>query len=154
MKTLLRTLTTLSLAAIIGCSANAQEEDDLFRQGSVYRVTMIRTEANSMGDYLEQLTRMYIPMMQAAEEAGLIKSFTILRGGYSNMDDFDLMLLVEVENMAMMDEDPEREARWDAVREKVRASLGGEAAEDEIQATYRKIRTIQGQKLMRELVRK
>ena len=107
-----------------------------------------------MGDYLEQLTRMYIPMMQAAQEAGLIKSFKILRGGYSNMDDFDLMLLVETENMAMMDEDPERDARWDAVREKVRASLGGEDAEDEIQATYRKIRTIQGQKLMRELVRK
>ena len=102
-------------------------------------------------DQLEQLSRMYMPMMKAAQEAGLIKSYKLLTGGYSNMDDFDLMLLVEIENMAALDETPEREAKWKAVREKVRASLGQDA-EDEIQATYRKIRSIQGSKLMREQI--
>ena len=81
----------------------------------------------------------------------MIKSYKLLTGGYSNMDDFDLMLLVEIENMAALDETPEREAKWKAVREKVRASLGQDA-EDEIQATYRKIRSIQGSKLMREQI--
>ena len=148
----LRILTTFSLVLLLGLPSIAQGDDkDLYRDGSVYRVTMVRTEANSMDDYLEQLSRMYMPMMKAAQEAGLIKSYKLLTGGYSNMDDFDLMLLVEIENMAALDETPEREAKWKAVREKVRASLG-QGAEDEIQATYRKIRSIQGSKLMREQI--
>ena len=63
----LRILTTFSLVLLLGLPSIAQGDDkDLYRDGSVYRVTMVRTEANSMDDYLEQLSRMYMPMMKAA----------------------------------------------------------------------------------------
>lgn len=151
MRTLFRTITLAALTTVLGLSAQAQgEASEYFNKGSVYRVNMVKTEANSQDDYLLQLRRVYIPMMKAAQEAGLILSYKILTGTASNAADFDMLLLVEFKNMAAFDETPESDAKWKAMREKVLSSVGGKATQDDVQKAYEKIRTITGYKLMRE----
>lgn len=155
MKNLFRTLTLAAFTATIGLSAHAQgEARDHFSKGSVYQISMIQTEANSQDKYLMQLKRMYIPMMQAAKEAGMILSYKILTGGSSNASDYDVLLMIEYRNMAAFDDTPETDAKWKAVRDKVLAAVGGEATREDIQQVYTKIRTTLGQKVMRERVLK
>lgn len=145
-------LRTLSLALLVASTtvSFAQEEPDSYTAGSVYRVTMVRTEANSQQKYLEQLAQVWVPMMEAAKKEGLIKSYTILTGAFSNESDYNVMMLTEFENMAALDENPEREAKWKAVRDRVRNAKGGKAAVDAVQESYHGMRTMVGNKLMRQ----
>lgn len=134
--------------------AYAQDEPDSYNSGSVYRVTMVRTDANSQQEYLEQLARMYIPTMEAARKEGLIKSYMILTGEFSNEDDFNVMMLTEFENLAALDENPDREAKWNALRARVRDEKGGKAAMDAIRDSYHGMRTMVGTKTMRQQILK
>lgn len=153
MKPLSRILLVAFLLGI-GSAAFAQDEPDSFKTGSVYRVTMVRTDANSREEYLEQLTKMYIPTMESAKKEGLIKSYLLLTGDFSNEDDFNVMMLTEFANMAALDDTPELEAKWKAVRESVRAAKGGKAAMDAIRESYHGMRTMVGHKLMRQQILK
>lgn len=150
------TLRTLFLALVLGSTsiAVAQDEPDSYNSGSVYRVTMVRTDANSQQEYLEQLAKMYIPTMEAAKKAGLIKSYLLLTGDFANEDDFNVLMLTEFENMAALDETPEKKAKWKALRTSVRDQQGGKAAVDAIRDSYHDMRTMVGNKIMRQQVLK
>lgn len=146
---------TLLIAFLFGSTASfAQDEPDSFKDGSVYRVTMVRTDANSQQQYLEQLSKVYLPVMEAAKKEGLIKSYMVLTGAFSNAQDFDVMMLTEFENLAAMDESPEREAKWKAIRTSVRDTKGGKPAVDAIIESYHDMRTMVGNKLMRQQILK
>jgi hypothetical protein len=128
------------------------QDDGGYSDGSVYQISMTKTKANSQGAYLNLLNRWYVPMMQKAQEKGLIKSFKIMTGPSANTNDFDVMIMVEHENMASFDPNEERAEMWSEVRSEVREMAGGEEAINEILEAYEDIRRILGRKLMREQV--
>lgn len=147
---------TLLVSLLIGSTAvaSAQDEPDSFNTGSVYRVSMVRTDANSRQEYLEQLAKMYIPVMEAAKKEGLIKSYTILTGDFANEEDYNVLMLTEFANLAALDDTPEQEAKWKTVRESVRSKMGGKPASDAIRDSYHGMRTMVGNKIMRQEILK
>ena len=145
----LRSLSTLLVLSTIGFSSFAQDGSP-FKDGSVYRVTMVRTDANSQDDYFKQLDQIYYPTMMQAKEQGLIKSFKLLAGDAATKEDFDVMMLVELENMAALDETPEREAKWKAIRDAMKSKVGGQEKVDGLRVAISSKRDFLGTKLMRE----
>jgi hypothetical protein len=88
--------------------------------------------------------------MMKAKKQGLIKGYKVLSGAFSNDDDYNLLLMIEFENMAVLDPDASRDAKWDAIEEEVKNEMG-EMEFDKTVETYGEIRDFQGNKLMREL---
>lgn len=134
-------------------SAQAQDEAKT-KTGSVFTVRMVRTDAMSKQEYPNQLTEYYIPQMEAAKAQGLILSYLILSGAYSNDDDFDVMMMVELPNMAALDPDPAREAKWKAIRDELTAKVGGDEKLKAMRSTLDDLRTFQGEKVMRTVLLK
>ena len=153
MKNITRSLCTVLALGAMAAPLFAQEESP-FKDGSVYRVTMVRTEANSQDDYFKQLDQIDYPTMMQAREQGLIKSFKLLAGDAANKEDFDVILLVEMENMAALDDTPEREAKWKAIREGMKTKIGGQEKVDGLRAAINGKRDFLGSKLMREQLHK
>jgi len=86
--------------------------------------------------------------MEEAKKEGLIVSYKILQGNPSNEDDFNLMLMIENKNLASLDPDETRDAKFDAIEKRIKDKMG-----DKYQSTitnYEEIRQLQGTKIMRE----
>ena len=153
MRTLLRPCLLLSLALCTAPLLIAQD-DNPFKEGPVYTVAMIRTEANSQEGYLKKLNEYWYPMMTTAKEQGLISSFSLLAGEFANQDDYDVMMLVEYPNLAAMDPDPAREAKWKAIRDALDAKLGGKDKVNAMTEQFGQMREYMGNKVMREMLPK
>ena len=151
-----RALPALALCTglILSVTTTQAQDEAKTKGGSVFSVRMVHTEAMSKQQYLNQLTEYYIPQMEAAKAQGLILSYRILSGSYSNEDDFDVMMLLEFPNMAALDPDPAREAKWKAIRDELNAKLGGEEKVKAMRSTLDDLRTFQGEKIMRTVVLK
>jgi hypothetical protein len=132
-------------------SAYAQEEKvkDLYEEGTVWNITYVRAHANMEEQYLMGLAKTWGAAMEKFVDAGLIVSYKILSGEASNEDDFNLMLMIEFENFAAYDPDPEREARFEELEKQVQEELGPKY--DKTLMQYPSIRDILGTKTMREL---
>lgn len=142
--------TALLVCFILGVSENTYSQNaDLYDQGTVWSLTFVRTGANLTDDYLKDLTRTWKASMEEAKKEGLIVSFKVLLGPAANEDDFNLVLMIENENMAVFDYDPERDAKFDAIQKKVAESMKGEF--DSTVKNYENIRQLYGTKLMREI---
>jgi|SRR5690606_17547682 hypothetical protein len=125
------------------------QSDDLYKDGTVWTLTFVRTEANRTDDYLAGLAQTWVATMEEAKKEGLIVSYKILAGNAANEDDFDLILMIENKNLASLDPDEKRDAAFDMIDKRVRDKMG-----DKYQSTvnnYAEIRSLLGTKLMREL---
>lgn len=151
-----RTLPAVALFVGLALStgtALAQEEPKT-KDGTVFSVGMVRTGANTDQQYLDQLAGYWIPQMEAAKVQGLILSYRVLSGNFSNEDDFNVMMLVEYPNLAAMDPDLAREAKWKAIRDDLTAKLGGEDKLKAMRSGLDDLRTYQGEKIMRTVLLK
>jgi hypothetical protein len=153
MRTLLRTLTSITLFAALALPAMAQP-DSKTKDGSVFRLSMIHTGANDLQEYLNRLTMYEIPRLEATKAQGLILSYRIFKGDFTNDDDFNVVILVEFPSLSVLDPDPVREAKHKAIRDDLTAKLGGQAKYDELRKGFEEIRDFQGSKLMREVLLK
>lgn len=143
---------TLCVGLILsGTTAQAQDEAKT-KSGSVFTVRMNHSHAGSKREYLNLLTEYYIPQMEAAKAQGLILSYQILSGTYSNEEDFDVMMLMEFPNLAALDPDPAREAKWKAIRDDLAVKLGGEEKVKAIGSKFDDLRTFRGEKVMRTVL--
>lgn len=125
------------------------QEEDLYKDGTVWSLTFVRTGANKTDDYLKGLANTWVASMEESKKEGLILSYKILQGNAANEDDFDLILMIENKNMASFDPDEQRDAKFDAIEKKIRDKMG-----DDYEMTitnYDDIRTLLGTKLMREI---
>jgi hypothetical protein len=125
------------------------QEEDLYEDGTVWSLTFVRTGANKSEDYLKGLANTWVASMEEAKKEGLILSYKILAGNAANEDDYDLILMIENKNMASFDPDDTRDAKFDAIEEKIKDKMG-----DEYEVTitnYDEIRNLMGTKLMREI---
>ncbi len=125
------------------------QDDDVYDQGTVWSLTFVRTGANVADDYLKDLTKTWKASMDEGIKEGLIVSYKVLLGAAANEDDYNIILMIENENMAVFDSNPERDAKWDAITEKVKESMKGEF--DGTVQNYENIRQLYGTKLMREI---
>lgn len=131
-----------------GVQLKAQEED-LFTQGTVWELTFIKLKANMGEDYLKGLSKTWKASMDELVKQKLLKSYKILMGDASNPQDFDLILMTEIENLAAMDPDPARDKKIQEIEKKVMDSMGEEFGKTV--ANYSTMREITGRKVMREI---
>ena len=143
-------LTTVLIACfILGANNFTYSQDDVYDEGTVWSLTFVRTGANVAEDYLKDIGKTWKTFMDGALKEGLIVSYKILLGPPANEDDFNIVLMIENENMAAFDPDPERDAKLDAMEEKIKESMEGKYEETIV--NYEKLRQIYGTKLMREI---
>jgi hypothetical protein len=131
------------IAMTIGISAYAQ--DKAYKDGTVWTVSLIKSTTNMGDDYLTNLKTTWVAVHDEAVKQGLIVSYKVLSGASSNPDDWDIMLLTEYKNLASMEG---QDDKWDAIFKKV---VGDDAAMKKLSESRISMRTIYGEKLMREI---
>lgn len=89
-----------------------------YDQGTVWSLSFIRTGTNSTDDYLKGIKNTWEANMKEAVNEGLIKSYKILLGQAANQEDYNVILMIEFENMASLDPDPVKDKKWDAIEKK------------------------------------
>ncbi|MCB9248785.1 MAG: hypothetical protein H6613_09680 [Ignavibacteriales bacterium] len=130
-------------------STSFSQTDNVYNQGTVWSLAFVRTCPNSTNDYLKGLKKTWEASLKDALKEGLIKSYKVLLGPAANQEDYNIILMIEFENMASFDPDVIRDKKWDAIDQKIKDSM-----KDEYQETllnYENIRQFFGEKLMREI---
>ena len=125
------------------------QSEELYDSGTVWSCTFVRTGANVTDDYLKGLKNTWDATMKEAVKAGFVKSYKILLGNAANQEDFNLILMIENENMAAFDPNPTRKAKMDEIQKKISENMKGEF--DKTVSNYENIRELLGTKVMREI---
>lgn len=142
------TMKIMLLAVVLLMGTRTFAQDRVYKDGSVWTVSLIRTTYGMSDDYLTNLKSTWKALHDEAIKEGLILSYKILSGDVANPQDWDIMLLVEYKNLASMEGTDDK---WDAIYKKV---IGDESAIKQLMDTRVSMRTIYGEKLMREVVYK
>ena len=125
------------------------QSEDLYDSGAVWSCTFVRTGANVTDDYLKGLKNTWDATMKEAVKAGFVKSYKILLGNAANQEDFNLVLMIENENMAALDPNPTRKAKMDEIQKKISENMKGDF--EKTVSNYENIRELLGTKVMREI---
>jgi hypothetical protein len=123
-------------------------QDRVYKEGSVWNVSFIRTASGMEDEYIKNLKTTWKAVHEEALKQGLILSYKILAGTAANPQDWDMMLLVEYKNLASLEG---TEDKWDAIFKKV---IGNDEAMNKLMSTRVSQRTIFGEKILREVVYK
>jgi hypothetical protein len=127
------------------CSA---QSDAPYTEGPVWQITMVKTKRGMSDEYLKGIAKTFKGSLDEAKKQNLILDYKILIGDAATPQDFDILLMVESQNMAALDNAREK---FDPIDRKV----SGEPAAQRANATKRlEIREIMGDKLMREITLK
>lgn len=141
-------ITLFTVAIVFFAVVSASAQDKPYKDGSVWSVGMIKTNANMSKEYLKQLKSTWIAVHDEAVKEGLILSYKVLSGVSANPDDFDVMLLVEYKNMASMEG---QDSKWDEIYKKV---VGSDDAQKKLNESRLVMRSVYGGKLFREIIYK
>lgn len=136
-------LATLSAPA----SAQLQPWADYEASDSVWIVTHVDLDPGTFGIYLEGLKSTWIAGNEVAKELGQIKDYAIYANQFGGADDFDLVLVVELESTD--DIAPNRE-RYEAFLEAY-GQANIDQGNETVLELYNKIRRIQGNFLLRKI---
>jgi hypothetical protein len=146
----MKTLFSLASATCFAlCSLTIFAADRSYTNGSVWDITYVQTEPGHFDDYLQNLAENWKIMMDAQKKDGVILSYKIITSSKGNMQDWNLMLMVEMPNFASLDKGPEY---YDALMANVLKTSQEKAAADSKERG--KLRTIIGNKLGQELILK
>jgi hypothetical protein len=142
----MKTKILLFALLMIAFTANSFAQERTYKNGSVWTVSFVQVK-NGMGrDYLNSLKTTWKAVQDEAIKQGLISSYKVLDGSASNPDDWQIMLMVEYKNLASMEGN---EDKWDAIQAKV---VGNEEDQKKLREMRVNMRTMYGQKMMREIV--
>jgi len=109
---------------------------------------MVKTKPGMSDEYLKGIAKTFKGSLDEAKKQNLIVDYKILIGDAATLQDFDILLMVESQNMAALDNAREK---FDPIDRKI----SGDAAAQRANATKRlEIREIMGDKLMREITLK
>jgi hypothetical protein len=119
-----------------------------YKEGTVWEVSFVRAKTGMTIDYLKNLAAIWRNNCEEAKKQGLVLSYKILSGAPANKEDWDLMLMIEYKNMAVLDGADEK---WEAIY----AKLFGSQEQRKAGSTKRsEMREILGRKIVRELTLK
>jgi hypothetical protein len=136
----------VSIAVSIAFTGLCRAQSDApYTEGPVWTITMVKAKAGMADEYLKGLAKTFKGAMDEAKKQDLIMDYKILLGPAGTPQDFDILLMVELKNMAALDGFREKA---DPIARKV------EGTPDQQRATQTKrleIREIMGTKNMREI---
>ena len=133
---------------MLAISTTLNAQDRTYTNGTAWTVSFIKVGANMSVEYLNSLKNTWKAVHDEAVKQGLIVSYKILHGTSSNPDDWDIMLMTEYKNLAAMEG---TEDKWDAIEKKI---VGGADAAKKLNESRVSMRTIYGNKLVREVIYK
>ena len=121
------------------------QSDKPYSNGPLWQVQFIHTKPGMTALYLKNLSDGWIKEMRAAKDQGYIMDYKVLSGEPGSENDWDLMLMYEIKNYAMLDG---AEEKMDALAKKV---FGAEDTQHAQAVSRNDLRTLQGGKLTQEL---
>ncbi|MFC4531999.1 hypothetical protein [Sphaerisporangium dianthi] len=124
-------------------SAASTRRELPFTEGSVWSIQFAQTKPGMTAEYLRNLGAGWTPLMDEAKREGLILDYRVLVAPHANRDDWDVMLMVEVRNMAALDGYQEK------MNDLAGRFVAGSAKQDCAQ-----FRELLGMKLVREITLK
>jgi hypothetical protein len=110
-------------------------------------VTHVDLDPGTMGIYLEGLKSTWIAANEVAKELGQIKDYAIYSNQFGSADDFDLVLVIEMEGTDDIAPNRERYEKFLEAYGQANLDKGNET----VLELYNKIRRIQGNYLLREI---
>ena len=143
-----KVISLIILTVILTCTTTLIAQERTYTTGSAWTVGFIKVNANMGVEYLNSLKGTWKAMHDEAVKQGLIVSYKILEGASSNPEDWNIMLMVEYKNLAAMEGN---EDKWVAINKKI---IGGEDAAKKLSESRVSMRTIYGNKMLREVVYK
>lgn len=149
MRSLIRYARSALLAAVpfmlVAFAAPASAQERSYEEGTVWDVTFVRTTPGHYEDYLADLSRVWRTFNEEAVKKSYVKSFKVLSAPRGSENDWDLILMVEYPNMAMLDNAAEK---FDPI---ARSVIGDLQEVSEATVERSQFRVIMGSKLAREL---
>ncbi|HBC46349.1 MAG TPA: hypothetical protein DCZ43_04825 [candidate division Zixibacteria bacterium] len=140
---------TLLAVALLFCFAAATFAEDMpYTPGSVWNLTFVKTKGAGGDDYIKNLAQNWKKVQDEAIKQGLVISYKVLTGDAANRDDWDMLLMVEFKNYAVMDT-PEQ--KWEEIMTKV---IGNDTSQKQGNISREEMREILGGKTMREIILK
>ena len=136
------------LAATMPSTCIAAPADQVMKPyalGHVWRLSFVKFRAGAREEYLDNLSKNYVRELEQAKRQGTILSYKILQSEAATPDDWNIILMLELKNMASLDTfDQEMDAA-------TRATIGDEADKkgDVVRA---QIRDYLGIKSAREII--
>jgi hypothetical protein len=128
-------------------SAQLQPWEDYEASDSVWIVTHIDLDPGTLGIYLEGLKSTWIAANEVAKELGQIKDYAIYSNQFGAADEFDLVLVVELDGTE--DLAPNRERYEKFLEAYGQANI--DKANETVLELYNKIRKIKGNYLLRKI---
>ena len=128
-------------------SAQLQPWKDYEASDSVWIVTHVDLDPGAFGIYLEGLKSTWIAANEVAKELGQIKDYAIYANQFGSTDDFDLVLVVELEGTDDIAPNRERYEKFLEAYGQANIDKGNET----VLELYNKIRRIQGNYLLRKI---
>lgn len=144
-----KTINNCAIAFIImmTCTINVSAQSTMpFTNGPLWQVQFIQTKPGMEPLYAKNLSEGWIKIMRALKEQGVIMDFKVLAAEPASEHDWDLMLMYEIKNHAVLD----------GLDEKMEASekklFGGSQETQHTNAISRNdLRVLQGGKITQEL---
>ena len=135
--------------AVFASSASAQLQPwkDYEASDSVWIVTHVDLDPGAFGIYLEGLKSTWIAANEVAKELGQIKDYAIYANQFGSTDDFDLVLVVELEGTDDIAPNRERYEKFLEAYGQANIDKGNET----VLELYNKIRRLQGNYLLRKI---
>jgi hypothetical protein len=124
------------------------QSDAPYTEGPVWTVTMVRAKAGMTDEYLKGLAKTFTNAMDEAKKQNIIMDYKILLGPAATPQDFDVLIMVELKNMAALDG---FRAKTDPIARKIQGTPDQQLA---TQTKRLEIREIIGTKDMREVTLK
>ncbi len=135
-----------SAILMLFCSINVSAQTSKpYTDGPVWQVQFVNAKPGMTELYLKNLSEGWIKEMRAAKDAGLIMDFKVLQAPNASGNDWNLMLMYELKNYAMLDGMSEK---MDAIASKI---FGSEETQHTNAVSRNDLRELQGGRLAQEL---
>ena len=128
-------------------SAQLQPWEDYEASDSVWLVTYVDLDPGTLGIYLEGLKSTWIAANEVAKELGQIEDYAIYSNQFGSADDFDLVLVIQMESTD--DIAPNRQRYEEFLEAYGQANI--DSANETVLELYNKIRRIQGNYMLRKI---
>jgi hypothetical protein len=127
-----------------GLHVNAQSTKP-YTDGPVWTLTFIKSKPGMARAYLQNLSENWIKVMREAKTEGVIMDFKVIGGQPAFSGDWDLMLMVEIKNHAVLDT---LDDKMTEIRNKL---MGSQEAQDKANMLRVDLRELVGSKTVQEL---
>lgn len=101
-----KAISNLAVSLILllaGTNVSFAQKNESFTEGPLWQVQFVRTKPGMTEMCLKNLSEGWIKEMRAAKDAGYIMDFKVFAAQPASENDWDLLLMYEIKNYAMLD---------------------------------------------------